>query len=260
MRLTLTQARSESGFTLIELVVALVLGLVVLVMLLGAITDMFGASERSANRSKAQRATVAAAEQLTDDLRSMRAPQREPLHTGSADNLRNLLLFEQNRAGLEIHDLLVATPTRITFFSETVNARAGVECVTWEVLADGSMQRTVRASTPGCGAPGAILHQSLVMPAPERARASAAVVIPDPFSYRTLEQPARVNVDPSSCTNQTRTTLATDLQRDQVVGIDMDLRSFVASRSGRGDQELVTSVSITSRQSQEYRFAIGCVA
>lgn len=251
----------EAGFTLVELVVGMVLGAIVLALIVGVVIDMLGASERAGTESKAQKAAVAAAEMLTSDLRAMRAPQREPIFTGSADNLRNLILLDQNPMGLQVHDLTFAGPTRVTFFAEVVNASPSTECVTWEVIADGALQRSVRPYAPDCGN-GAVppLQQSQVMPPPERARASAAVTIPTPFRYRSMVQPTPATPDPDACTTPVRSSTASEIQRDQVVGIDMDLRIFVAGRVSRGDQELITSASIPSRQSQEYRFAIGCAA
>lgn len=252
--------RRECAFTMVEVLVGLLLSTLVIVLLIGALIDMFSSSDRSAARSKAQRSAVSAGELLMNDLRAMRAPQREPLFTGSADNLRNLILFGQNQSNLLVHDLLVATPTRVTFYAETVNAAADAECITWQVMADGSMRRTVRAHTAGCASAGAVLQQSEVMPGLDGSRTTAALDIPEPFSYRTLEQRDPLDPDPDRCDARTRTSLTSDLQRDQALGIDMDLRSFVVSRSTRGDQELLTTASIASRQSQEYRFAIGCAA
>jgi prepilin-type N-terminal cleavage/methylation domain-containing protein len=258
-----TRARHrDAGFTLVELVIGMVLGTIVLALIVGAVIDMFGSSERSAMKQKSQRATVAAVEQLTSDLRAARAPEREPFYTGSADNLRNLLLFQRNPTNLLVHDLVAATPNRIVFYAELVNSSRRPECVTWAVQGDGSMRRTVRPFSANCLAGGgAALQDTMVMPPPERTRATAASAIPNPFSYRLLQHPASTNpVRPNACTTPTLTNLTTTLQLDQATSVEMDLRSFVAGRVAHGDQELISAVSIVSRQAQEYRFAIGCVA
>ncbi len=265
------RSEAESGFTLIELLVAMVLTMIVLAMIVGVLIDLFGSSERSAARSKAQRSSVAAGELLLADLRAMRAPNREPRWTGSADNLRNLLLrgVPTDPPGLRIHDLVVADPSRIRFYAELFQSAGNTtpECVTWQVTPTGALHRTVQRTT----CTGSAIQQTEVMPAPPTGL-TAAGAIPTPFRYRLLVQPdpQGANIDPDACTTQVLGSAstaalpgagATDvLRRDQVMGIDMDLRSFVSTKVGRGDQELVTAASIVSRQSQEYRFAIGCVA
>lgn len=256
----MTDRHAESGFTLIELIVAMVLGLIVLALIFGVVLDMFGASERSGFRAKAQRSAVNASEMLTSDLRAMRAPQREPRFTGSSDNLRNLILFNENPTNILVHDIVGATPTRLVFYAEVFNTSANSECITWEVLASGALQRSVRRFSAGCTAATVPLQQSLVMPKPEVARASALAAVPNPFRYRRLVQPTPANPNVSACTTPISTNLVTNLQRDQVVGIDLDLRSFVMGKVGRGDQQLMTSAAIPGRQSQEYHYAIGCVA
>lgn len=249
----------EHGFTVIELLVAMVLSAVVLALIIGVVIEMFGSSERSSMQNKAQKATTLAADMLTSDLRAMRAPQREPRFTGSPDNLRSMILDGDDQ-GLLVHDLLVAEPSRITFYAELVNSSVDAECVTWHVRPDGALQRDVLRHAPGCTSATGMLQSSIVMPQPERSRAAAAASIPAPFSYRQLRQPTPANPDPSTCTTPTVPSAGTVLGRDQVTAIDMDLRSFVAGRVGRGDQHLQTSVTIASRQGMEYRYAIGCAA
>jgi hypothetical protein len=133
--------------------------------------------------------------------------------------------------------------------------------VSWQVQANGSMRRTVNAFSSGCTG-GQVLQDREVMPAPERARASAAAQVPNPFAYLLLvqPQPAAVEPDPSACTRQNRTTAATVLERNQVSAVQLDLRSFVANGTGSGDQRLTHAVSITSRQGIDYRYGIGCAA
>lgn len=262
----------ERGFTLIELIVGMVLAAIVLALVVGAIIDMFGSSERSAMDNKAQKAAALAADTLTSDLRAMRAPQREPRYTGSPDSLRSMLLDGANPNGYEIHDLLVARSTQVMFYAELVNTAGNttVECVTWFVRpADRALIREVRSGSPSCGGisptrggGGAVLQQQEIMPAPEQARASAAAQVPQPFRYRLQQVRNPANPDPSTCTTPTPTPgpLNAPLQRAQVTNVLMDLRSFVAGRVASGDQQLQSSATITARQSMEYRYAIGCAA
>lgn len=254
--------RSEVGFTLVELIVGMVLSMIVLALILGLVTDLFGSSERSGTKARAQKAAVDAVEQLTTDLRATRAPEREPRFVGSPDNLRAMMLGGDNPTGVLIHDITAADAASLTFYAEVDPNSANSECVTWAGTATGALHRTVRAFTRGCGG-GATLMQTEVMPTPETARASAAASIPSPFSYKQMIQPspAAADPDPDACTTPApSTTLTTPLQRDQVVAVVLDLRSFLAGRVGRGDQQLQSAVSIPGRQGLEYHYAIGCAA
>lgn len=253
---------AEDAFTLVELLVAMVLGAIVLALIVSAIINMFGSSERSAMKSKAEKSAVAAVEMLTSDLRAARAPEREPYYTGSADNLRNLILFRRNPGNLLVHDIVAATPVQMVFYAELVNSSPSAECVTWAVQQNGSLRRTVRPFSRNClAAGGSTLQDAEVMPAPETARATAAAAVPKPFQFRLLQHPANTAVvRPNACTTPTITNPSSPLGLDQITGVEMDLRSFVAGKVGRGDQELISAVSISSRQAQEYRYAIGCVA
>jgi prepilin-type N-terminal cleavage/methylation domain-containing protein len=266
MQLNVTR-RIEAGFTMVELLVAMVLGAIVMAFAVGTIMDLFGASDRATQNHKAQKAAALAADMLVSDVRSMRAPQREPQYTGSLDNLRSILL-DNSAPALRVHDLLEATPTRILFYSELVQGNVGPECVTWFVIADGSMRREVRQENAGCtggtatrGGGSNVLYQStVVMPKPEVARASAAAKVPDPFSFNLLVVANPANPDPSTCTTPSVKATLSALQRDQVTAINMDLRSFVAGRIAKGDQQLDTAAAVASRQAMEYRYGIGCVA
>jgi prepilin-type N-terminal cleavage/methylation domain-containing protein len=249
---------TEQGFTLIELMVAMVLGLIVMALLIGLVMDMFTASERSALDNKAQKAASLAADMLTSDVRAMRAPQREPKFTGSPDNLRAMFLDpDGNPNNYEIHDVTYASPQQITFLAEVANTTAGVECVTWQVQPDKALHRIVRAHSVNCaGGGGGVISTQLVMPAPETAKASAAAAVPNPFSYRLLA----VTKPPVCAETNVTTGVLKTLERDQISNVMLDLRSFVAGRAATGDQQLKTSVTISSRQGMEYRYGIGCVA
>ncbi|MCW2927776.1 MAG: hypothetical protein JWM86_1744 [Thermoleophilia bacterium] len=251
--------RSESAFTLIELLVAMVIGAIVLAMTIGIMVSVFGSSSRVGAKAKSQRSAVAAVELLTSDLRAARAPERAPRNVGSPDGLRDVLLNDAI-PGLLAHDVLRASPTEVVFYAELFAASPREECVRWRTEASGALTRTVSAFTPRCAAPGAVLQTSDVMPA--RSAGAAASTVVRPFRYQLLVQPRPrdPNLDVSACRNVTNVTSPTGLQLDQIMSVSMDLRSFVAYRGGRGDQELNSTVSISSRQSTEYKYGIGCVA
>lgn len=265
---------ADRGFTLIEVLIGMVLSAIVLTIIGAALVSAFGSSERSALKSKAQRATSKASEQLTSDLRAARAPQREPRYVGSPDNLRAVLLETKNPDGWLVEDIVHADSTSVIFYAELFNGQDGAECVTWQMTPQRALLRTVRAHSSDCvGAPGTTLQATEVMPPSERRIASEAAQVNDPFAYDMLVQasPLDPELDARNCSLQESQPAAgvdkpgtpvdeAAQSRNQIVGIRLDLRSFVHARGARGDQQLVSHVSLPARQSLEYRYAIGCVA
>ncbi|MCB0878811.1 MAG: prepilin-type N-terminal cleavage/methylation domain-containing protein [Thermoleophilia bacterium] len=254
--------RPESGFTLIELLVGMFLGAIVIAMVIGLVVNVFSSGDRSKARTKSQRSAFLAADQLQSDIRATRAPQRKPYFTGSPDRFRAMLLRDDNPDGYQVHDVLAATGSSLTFYAEVNRASADVECVTWTQQADGSLRRVVRAYNAGCtGGGGAVLQDKLLVE-PLAAQAAGGAAPPAPFSYRRLVQPSPMAdpLDPDACTAVQSPSTSTTLERDQITAVMLDLRAFVASRDGHGDQQLQTTVAIGSRQGIEYRYAIGCAA
>jgi prepilin-type N-terminal cleavage/methylation domain-containing protein len=252
---------SERGFTLIELLIAMFLSAIVLALVITLVVGSFRSGDRTEARTKALRAATEASEQLTSDIRSLRAPQRDPYYTGSPDQFRAMLLRADNPEHLEIHDIVAANATTLTFYADVLRDNPGVECVTWQQRADRSLRRIVRPYTRDCaGSPGALQDRELVPALP--ASAAAAAAPPAPFSYRRLVQPrpTAATIDPSACTSTRSASTSNVLQRDQITGVELDLRAFTVQRDGAGDQEYLTTVAIGSRQGIEYKYALGCAA
>ena len=74
--------------TMIELLVSLLLLAIVLVLLFSVVLDLFRGSERSRQRSKAQRNITLVSEKLTSDIHAMRAPNRNPKDTSGLEMMR----------------------------------------------------------------------------------------------------------------------------------------------------------------------------
>ena len=256
---------SERAFTLIELIVGMVLSLIVLGILFSVVLDSFQGADRSSARRKAQQSATKAADLLTADLRAAAANQRDPRFYGSPDSLRHLILQEDDGDGMSVHDIVVATDSQLRFYSDVDSDTRGPECVTWEVVG-GALQRSVHALDGtrygGCGA-GALaltrISETRVIPAPS---SDAAVTPAPPFAYRMLRVQDPSNPDPGTC--QTVESGAGGigpnqrLARDQVIAVHLDIQAFVTRRGTSGDQRQRTTVSIPSRQSVEYRYALGC--
>lgn len=256
----------EAAFTMIEVIVSLILTTVLLIMLFSAVFDTFHGSERTAQRQKAERAAFLATEMLTDDLRAARAPDRDPKSYGTVDALRGMILQGEPSPGFgvaQIHDITIATPTTLAFYADRSPNSPGPECVTWYV--EPSTKALIRAVDPGlpigCGVGVGSISKQQVMVAPELKRATAKSKVPDPFSYRLQVQPNPIDPDPNLCVDgRVLSPLPGPVpgNRDQIVGVVLELRSFVANRNAHGDQDFRTEVSIPSRQGLDYRYALGC--
>lgn len=259
---------------MIELILGMIIGTIVLALIIGLMVSMMDSSDRSTARTKSQRQAVAAVELLTNDLRTALAPDRTPILTGSDQGLRTLLLGAgSNPEGLFVHDLLIATSNQLTFYGDVQGgtSNAGVECVTWR-FSNGGVSRTVRrvgltapplqrapqraAATAACNSGTVIQKTQVIEPPPSLPTGG----IKDPFSYARLVQPnPNLTSDKLPPCTTTSNTPGTDWERSQVLGVNLDLRSFAQQRSARGNQQLRSAVAIPSRSNSTYHFAIGCV-
>lgn len=251
---------AESGFTLIELVVAIILMSIMAAALTTVLVGAFNSSGRSSARAKAQRAAVGATNLMQDDLRAAHAKDRNPVNVRNQDTLRDMLMFDGAAPNVDIHDVTAASGTSFTIEADLTSS-PGPECVTWYVAADTSVRRAVGPYRAGCaGAPAGGTEQVVIPAMPTKPPGG----IPKLFSYQLLVQPRIVrNMDPGDCTSQVLTTPAgnlSKLQRDQITGVKLDPSSFVVRSLVHGQQELVSFASITSRQSSEYRYGLGCVS
>jgi type II secretory pathway component PulJ len=285
----------EGGFTLIELLVACLLLAIVLIVTFAVILDIFRSSERTRQRSKAQRNISQVSERLTSDIEAMRAPNRNPKDTGGLEMMREG--FTVSDHFWEIHDIVLAQPDRLIFYAElnSVGEKGtaiDTECIEWFVAPDQAIRRRVYPYSKNCAdavAQRGIQKDEEIVPAPDAGGATDKD-FHSIFSYYITEVPpgedygscaeSHIEEMPGLGTNtvggvgETTEQGAFDpstanrvpvsvpglgpQQLDRIVAIELDLRSLVSLKGSRGEAHFTQKLVIPSRQQYEFRYAIGC--
>lgn len=291
-QLQLRERRSrDGGFTMIETLVACLLLMIVLVVIFAVILDIFRSSERTRQRSKAQRNVTNVSERLASDIHAMRAPNRTPKDTAGLEMMREAFMISDH--DWEIHDIVLANPDRLVFFAELDNvAESGTavdtECIEWLVMPDQSVHRRIYPYSSNCQ--GAVAQTGYttdeeIVPKPDAANATDDD-FHSIFSYFVTEVPAggtigtceedHIGEDPTNTQDRIRPlggrvaegemvgdspVIVAGLgpqQLDRIVAIELDLRSLVSVKGSRGEAHFTQKLTIPARQQFEFRYAIGC--
>lgn len=167
-----THIRRESGFTLIELVVGMILAALVLGAVMLAMTSMFkGASESSVDRKAAARASDVL-ERFERDVRSAESPERlnSPvirdemraialwgISKGSNGTVSSITWNNPCATGSErakdyclFQDVTVSRADQLWFRADVDATNAGYECVAWIIQPNGALRRIVRSDHRRC--------------------------------------------------------------------------------------------------------------
>lgn len=251
--------RASNGFTLIELLVAMVLLGLALGLFVPTIVGAFHSNRTSADAHTAKVALTTAIGLVESDIRTARAPDRRVLTTSGLDDLRIAVQTGSTMSGLDIRDVVKATPTELWVRANAVTEPAGqpiqVECVGYVADPARGLQRTIGASASTCPAPSG--STSTLLPPVPSALATGPV-----FTYHLLVNPTAgtANFDPrASCLAPETSTIGTAaIQLNQISSVTADLRSFVDSGSTYGDDETVATVGLRTRAGGDYLYALGC--
>lgn len=132
------------GFTLVEMIVAMVLIIVAVSLASRALIDAFTGQREATQASRNQMSIQDALERFAADVHAARAADRAALDTEELINE----LQSVPRAGMDVRDILNATRTRLTFRAQVISENAATsgiapQCITWESTAGGWLQRTV---------------------------------------------------------------------------------------------------------------------
>jgi len=259
--------RRESGFTLIEVLIASVVGSVVVLLVATTVGKLGTGLSTSQARDKSRVMTQQFSDNLVSDLRAARARDRAGADAPSALVLRTALMdgrqqYSSTNRPLDLNDITSATSTSMTFQADVVtdptSADTMPECVTYAVSGSAvwSIDRTVRAYSAGCagGGGGVLTTDRLIGPIDTKrtGRERPGRV----FAYRYL-----VRTGPTSCNRVTdRTTVTlTAAQRNAVMGVDViGLGAGQAYGTSIAQTSSNASVAIGSRQDDGYRTALGC--
>lgn len=265
-----SRTRTEDGFTLMELIVAMLLLVLVMGGLVYAVTQFSRSNGKAMNDRAAQRQALDALEQLRSDVRAARSPGLDSWDY-RREALRDIVRFPNDpqvqqqwgNVQLEgcgttgafecIRDVTFADGRQVWFRADVRTELAGIECVGYVVTAT-RLTRYVsanwRACGPGTGGAMKVLVEARQLPA-------------SPFRYVLTWNPTMVRnepADPAGCVAQSRASVA-GIERNYISAIDLDLTGVGVVRSERAtatNAGVRTSAQITGRTGGDYAFAVGC--
>ncbi len=271
------QTRSDTGFTLVEMIIALVLSVIVGGIITGVVVNMFTSGSRASNRYQAQRIATQAIDQMTDDLRASRAPGRESDEIRSLDDLKDAILNPAT-GDPDVHDIKKATGTRLQFVAEVDRSNPGVECVDWD-FESGELIRKITTyddATQSCPANATLISQTTVMqkntdkldrwyedgkmPFKYRLLMNQGVAGPNGYGHYWYNE-SLVDPDFPSCASKDIAPPDggfNNLERDLITNLSIVIEPVYKGHDDAAKMTLPGTVSLNSRQNYEYKYAIGC--
>lgn len=247
------KGRPEHAFTLIEMVVAMAIGLIVLGVFIATIGQAWTRSADSDSHSIASARMTDALDRLGDDLRSARIPARADIfQTATKDELRVQLGANPVLYG----DVGAASGRQVSVYTNGDGAAAPV-CVTWSYQSvddgrTGAVWALTRRIDADC-TPGPTEGREII--ATLRQGDSPSV---NTFRYGLLGTPNSLGVCPINVVSPGAGTLNAD-QRLRIVSVHVDLATAAARvkttdrrRAGRD------VLGLWARQNNDYYFALGC--
>jgi prepilin-type N-terminal cleavage/methylation domain-containing protein len=277
--------RTESGFTLVELMLVLVLAAVVLGMISFMIIRSSTATNDTAVGRSAQRQALDALDTMRRDLSVARSPAVTEW-TGRREHLRAILysnlsavpglptMSSQLMCGTApavaynecMRDIVYADGQQLWFRADAMSgaAWAGYECVGYDVIpgataAERQLVRYISADWKGCGPALAATaeRQTLVR--------SDATLTTTPFSYTMRFRPGWVGggANPSLCTTSQLPTPAPGVIVNQALNfisaIKVELDAVVVDKGRHAAAGgLRTTVALQGRTSGDHAYAVGC--
>jgi prepilin-type N-terminal cleavage/methylation domain-containing protein len=268
---------SADGFTMIEMVVAMVIASIVLMAAGRVVLDSLHGTSKATNNRTAQQTAVAALEQFAKDIRQAQSPDRSIKRVGNPESLRDQILLNNVPAGHYPWDITRANDLNLWFVSDVVPEGPGVlpepECVGWYVdtsVTPHELHRFVR--TPGlnswkaCGPP-ATGGDDNVMAVFASSTGNVSSFVPTVFSYDRYYNrfPNSKPIDPSDCEapvrppiiNQSTGAFYNWRDRNSIRAVRLDLRTAV-DRGDVAESKLLVTADIETRLSHDYLFGMGC--
>lgn len=268
--------RLERGFTMVELVVAMILMMLVVGGVVYAVTQLGRGNATLTTQRKAQRDALEALDQMRHDFGIARTPSLE-LFVDRREVLRSLIAFHDDgsngdrdlsrdacRVGASgatyiecLTTVTVAEPNQVWFRANVDSATPAAECVGYVVSA-GTLTRYVAPNWRTCnsGSIGSAVRTVLVK------GNSAAGTRANAFAYTTRRNPALVPrgyVDPSTCASQAPVTRVTG-NRAFISSIEINLTPLTGTGGELTEAGLKTSAGITAHNTGDYAYAMGCAA
>jgi prepilin-type N-terminal cleavage/methylation domain-containing protein len=290
------RSQKQDGFTLIEMVVALILLAVLLAVVSKFVIDGLTGANRSMSYEKALRMVDVAENTMTSDLRSTRARHRTTEWLRTPDDARVAILYQREAIGylnngdqvrLDVHDIVRADSRRFIFQSDihTENRDSDgkpiPECVSYvSATSDGkwSLQRIVasydQSITRGCRAGGVRVLDRSVLIAPVDVELLDDPDYEEVFSYSREHNPTDL-ARPGAYDGKTMPDIRPTCDRepyvgwntspdtrllDQITSVSVDASNLVATVNGtHNTQDMRFAVAVRTRQQFDYMYALGCI-
>ena len=263
--------RSDAGFGLIELLVAMALLGVVMAAILSVLTSAWSGSSRTTADRKSFSVVNDAVEQMGIDIRALRSHHRSPRLIRDVRSLTDFVQRGENvpnpeRPGtnLDLWEVKVATATEFTFLADvspTMGAEPELaECITYRITQGGGtfqLDRIIRPYSATCAGGGETTN--IIPRQPVDGTPGAR------FEYELVCRPALCGGYPLKGAGGGRcpARLATGVggnARNWVSGIQLEVTGITEHGGVRvQDRGLQNFVGIRTRHNADYRHALGCV-
>lgn len=243
----------EAAFTLIELVVAMVIGLVVLGIFVASIGQAWTRRADSDSHAIASARINEALDRLGDDIRSARKPARADIfQTATKDELRVQLEADPVLYG----DVAIAQGNRLSLYTNG-DGGAAPTCATWsyQQVNDGrttSVWALTRRTDSNCS-PGPTQGREVMATLPQGATPSA-----NTFRYGTLGTPNSVGQCPVNVVSPGAGGLNA-AERLRIIAVHVDLSTGAARVQTSTRRRVGRDVlGLWSRLNNDYYFALDC--
>ena len=259
--------RREAGFTLIELVVAMILLVLVLGGLIYAMTQLGKGNGDQLNQRRSQAQALDAMELMRSDIRAARSPALTEWD-GRRETLREVIYFRRDNSSRSspdaahracgsvafvscVQDITYASTTQLWMRADVNTSRGwdGTECVGY-TLERGALTRYVSRSwqrcRPGSGGTRQVLAQLREL------RGAFAYTLRYHPTMRMGQQ-----ADPNRCITRRLGNVPTN-SLNFIVSVDIDFSGIAVESSSAATSSLRTSTQITGRTGGDYAYATGC--
>lgn len=241
--------RTDHAFTLVEIVVATIVGLLVAAMIFTLLQRGMENADDAVAGGQIARETAVIGETLANDVRGTRAPGRDEVD----DPLELADILRQPAIG-PASDVVAAGPDDLKLRTRA-RATTATSCVWWHRdTASGVLTRSIFPDL-GCGGAATRTDRMGTIPTSPTAIQPG---VPSLFVYGILRDDDPTSDDPARCTVVQSSAPAGPPGFASIVsiGASIDLLGREGTRARR--QASVDMTGIRSRDERDYRYALGC--